>query len=200
MRLLSEFRHAQGAAVSFPPISPQEAAEKHRTYSLKRDFSNRQMQQLSPSHMRAIQQSPSQVKIKSGFLEKSPSSKALATNYNTGMKDPTSVVININRKFDKLHALTSEGNKVGYYMHMPERLRPKNSLKKLKLHSPPLAGLSSMSLLPASVQGSDVHGSTEEQTKSMRKYERELRFKNRVLREKEKAIFNNGVMKKLSQN
>ena len=34
----------------------------------------------------------------------------------------------------------------------------------------------------------------------MQKYERELRFKNRVLREKEKAIFNKAVMKKLSQN
>ena len=28
-----------------------------------------------------------------------------------------------------------------------------------------------------------------EQTKSMQKYEKELRFKNRVLKEKEKAIF-----------
>ena len=40
----------------------------------------------------------------------------------------------------------------------------------------------------------------EEQTKSMKKYEKELQFKNRVLREKEKAVFNQGVLKKLSSN
>ena len=34
----------------------------------------------------------------------------------------------------------------------------------------------------------------EEQTKSMKKYEKELQFKNRVLREKEKAVFNQGMM------
>jgi len=44
VRLLSEFKQAQGTAVSFPPISPQEALEKQRNFSLKRDFSNRQMQ------------------------------------------------------------------------------------------------------------------------------------------------------------
>ena len=33
----------------------------------------------------------------------------------------------------------------------------------------------------------------------MQKYEKELKFKNRILKEKEKAIFNQGVMKKLSK-
>ena len=36
-------------------------------------------------------------------------------------------------------------------------------------------------------------------TKSMQKYEKELKFKNRILKEKEKAIFNQGMMKKLSK-
>ena len=39
-----------------------------------------------------------------------------------------------------------------------------------------------------------------EQTKSMQKYEKELRFKNRVLKEKEKAIFNKEMLKKLTRN
>jgi len=34
----------------------------------------------------------------------------------------------------------------------------------------------------------------EKKTKSMHKYELELQMKNRVLREKEKAIFNQGVL------
>ena len=42
--------------------------------------------------------------------------------------------------------------------------------------------------------------SKDQLTKSMKKYERDLKLKNRVLREKEKAIFNNGVLKKLCQN
>ena len=67
------------------------------------------------------------------------------------------------------------------------------------MHSPSKSNLSSLRMLHAS-QKSDEQGSVEEQTKSMQKYERELRFKNRVLREKEKAIFNKAVMKKLSQN
>ena len=89
--------------------------------------------------------------LKSGVLEKSPSARNFAISQNTGMNDPGSVVLNINRKFDKLSGLTSEGNKVGYYMHMPDRLKPKNSLKVLKnLHSPSKSNLSSMRMLHTS--------------------------------------------------
>ena len=55
---------------------------------------------------------------------------------------------------------------------------------------PAIGGSSSLSL-PTS---------EEQLTKSMKKYERDLKLKNRVLREKEKAIFNNGVLKKLCKN
>ena len=40
IRLLSEFKYTLGTAVSFPPISPQEAREKTRTYSMQRVHSN----------------------------------------------------------------------------------------------------------------------------------------------------------------
>eukprot|EP00354_Favella_ehrenbergii_P009001 CAMPEP_0170464054 /NCGR_PEP_ID=MMETSP0123-20130129/8926_1 /TAXON_ID=182087 /ORGANISM="Favella ehrenbergii, Strain Fehren 1" /LENGTH=191 /DNA_ID=CAMNT_0010729623 /DNA_START=2025 /DNA_END=2600 /DNA_ORIENTATION=- len=150
--------------------------------------------------MKAMREGPpSQIMLSTG-LDKSPSSKQLATNYNTGMKDPSSVVLNINRKFNKLNALTSEGTKVGYYMHMPEKAKARDSLKLLKLSQPKMPGLSSMSLQIGSSDLMTHDGSSEEQTKSMQKYQREIQFKNRVLREKEKAIFNKGVIKKLSKN
>ena len=34
----------------------------------------------------------------------------------------------------------------------------------------------------------------------MQKYEKELKFKNRVLKEKEKAVYNQGMLKKLTSN
>ena len=34
----------------------------------------------------------------------------------------------------------------------------------------------------------------------MQKYEKELKFKNRVLKEKEKAVYNKGMLKKLTSN
>ena len=34
----------------------------------------------------------------------------------------------------------------------------------------------------------------------MLKYEKELKFKNRVLKEKEKAVYNKGMLKKLTSN
>ena len=85
--------------------------------------------------MRAIQESPSQVGL---VLEKSPSSKQLATAFNTGMKDPTSVVLNINKRFNKLQAYTTEGSKVNYSMHntVDSKLRTRNQAPKLMTMSP----------------------------------------------------------------
>lgn len=54
VRLLSEFKYVQGPAVSFPPISPQEAQEKTRTYQLGRAYSNKQRKQIPAKTMRAI--------------------------------------------------------------------------------------------------------------------------------------------------
>ena len=76
------------------------------------------------------------------------------------------------------------------------KLNPRNPAKMLTSLSPrqqvmPAIGGSSSLSLPTS---------EEQLTKSMKKYERDLKLKNRVLREKEKAIFNNGVLKKLCQN
>ena len=77
--------------------------------------------------MRAIQESPSQIALAHG-VDKSTSSKQLATHFNTGMKDPSSVVLNINKRFDKLAAFTAEGNKVNYSMHntVESKLRTRN--------------------------------------------------------------------------
>ena len=54
------------------------------------------------------------------------------------MKDPTSIVLNINRKFDKLNAYTSEGRKVSYTMHntFDSKLNPRNPVKMLTSLSP----------------------------------------------------------------
>lgn len=94
---------------------------------MQRVHSNQKMQQIPVSKMRAIQESPSQVALTHG-MSKSPSSKQLANQYNTGMKDPSSVVLNINKRFNKLQAFTAEGNKVNYSMHntVDNRTRTRN--------------------------------------------------------------------------
>lgn len=74
-------------------------------------------------------------------------------------------------------AFTSEGKKLAFDMHTANQaILPRGS--GTTSNSPP----------------------KNEQTKSMQKYEQELRFKNRVLKEKEKAIFNKEMLKKLSRN
>jgi len=54
------------------------------------------------------------------------------------MKDPSSVVLNINKRFDKLAAFTAEGNKVNYSMHstVESKLRTINQGQKLITMSP----------------------------------------------------------------
>ena len=43
---------------------------------------------------------------------------------NTGIKDPTTVMLNIDRKFEKLTAYTADGNKLGFYAHIADK-KPK---------------------------------------------------------------------------
>ena len=60
-RLLAEFKHAQGASVMFPPISEREANERHRSYTMNKDLSRKQIAPIPEQHMRALKASPSQI-------------------------------------------------------------------------------------------------------------------------------------------
>lgn len=40
---------------------------------------------------------------------------------NTGIKDPSTVMLNIDRKFEKMTAFTSDGNKLGFFVHHAEK-------------------------------------------------------------------------------
>ena len=113
---------------------------------------------------------------------------------NTGIKDPTSVILNIDRKFDKLTAYTADRTKVGFYVHYPDQARSKDR------NGQKLAAVKAASFSPGASALSSHALPSEEQTKSLQKYERELQFKNRVLAEKEKAIFNAGVMQKFNKH
>ena len=172
--------------VLFPPISAEEVRESDRTNAIKRKFSKKQMSQVPSPRMRQIQQSPSELARKNLF-KKSPSSK-LVTKHKTGINDPTSVMLNIDQMFDKVTGKTTDGKNLGFFVHVGDR----NRIKGHSLAVSPSKVSSERSFLPPEIK--------EEQTKSMQKYERELKFKNRVLREKEKAIFNEGMKQKFSKN
>lgn len=106
----------------FPPISPQEAREKKRNDTLRRDFSKKQMMAIPGSHMRALQHNPSAL-LKESILSQSPPEtrhKPLATHQNS-VKDPNSLVLNIDRKFEKITAFTNDGNKLGFYVHLNDK-------------------------------------------------------------------------------
>ena len=52
--------------------------------------------------------------------------RPVATHNNGGLKDPGQVILNINQKFEKLTAFTTDGNKLPFYVHLTD----KNSIKK----------------------------------------------------------------------
>ena len=115
------------------------------------------------------------------------------------------LVLNVDNKFEKLTALTTDGNTLKFFGHLSDRhgqqkkiIRVARHGKDSKIRKPVLAekprenfNVDKSALSPRF---------KEEQTKSMQKYQRELEFKNRVLREKEKAVFNEGMMKKLNSS
>ena len=243
VRLLADFRLSQGLSVMFPPISPQEAREHIRGDNIRRDFSKQQMMTIPGSQMRALQKSPSTL-LNQSLLGRSPPGsqrKPVATHNNGGLKDPGSLVLNINRKFEKLTAFTTDGNKLPFYVHLTAKNSTKKTirLQKNNTHSlpatshkltnkyeqhmrhqnaklPATSRNQSLQMMGGSdscenpstayllLEGDQTFGpqrtqNKEEQTKSMKKYEKELQFKNRVLKEKEKAVYNQGMLKKLSQ-
>ena len=194
--------------------------------------------------MRALQKSPSSL-LNQSLLGRSPppgQRKPVATHNNGGLKDPGSLVLNINKKFERLTALTTDGEKLPFYVHLTAKNSSKKTihLQKHNTHSLPatshrmtnkydnhmkhqnikLPSTSRKHSLPNTL-GSTAYGTPskadllllegdqtfgpprtqhkEDQTKSMRKYEKDLQFKNRVLNAKEKAVYNQGMLKKLSQ-
>ena len=123
VRLLADFRLCQGASLMFPPISPQEAREKVRGDTMRRDYSKKQMVAIAPSAMRAMQKSPSTL-LNQSLIGRSPpltQRKPVATHNNGGLKDPGSLVLNINKKFEKLTAFTTDGNKLPFYVHITDK-------------------------------------------------------------------------------
>ena len=122
VRLLAEFKAAQGDSVMFPPISPQEAREKKRTDNLRRDHSKKQMMSTPVSYMRSLHQSPSQVMKETGLSRSPPGT-------NRKKNDPNSLVLNINKKFDKFTAFTTDGNKLGFYVHRKDKEKKKIRLR-----------------------------------------------------------------------
>ena len=85
-------------------------------------------------------------------------------------------------------AVTTDGNRVGFYAHIAKKHGNK---KKMNL-------MREKSQHQVSVAGSVY--TNEEQTKSMKQYEKDLQFKNKVLQAKEKQVFNEKVLKRLSQH
>ena len=47
--------------------------------------------------------------------------KPIATHNNGGLKDPGSLVLNINKKFEKFTAFTTDGNKSPFYVHITDK-------------------------------------------------------------------------------
>lgn len=97
----------------FPPISPQEANEKTRVYQMKKDHSRQQMAVIPPEQMRTLTKSPSS-KIKAKILSQPPLAKR---QRELAERTTTHLYGRIERQFDKLVGVTTDGNKLGFYMH-----------------------------------------------------------------------------------
>lgn len=90
---------------------------------MRRDYSKKQMVAIAPSAMRAMQKSPSTL-LNQSLIGRSPpltQRKPVATHNNGGLKDPGSLVLNINKKFEKLTAFTTDGNKLPFYVHITDK-------------------------------------------------------------------------------
>ena len=55
--------------------------------------------------------------------------KPVATHNNGGLKDPGSLVLNINSKFEKFTAFTTDGNKLPFYVHMSDKYASKRDVR-----------------------------------------------------------------------
>ena len=84
--------------------------------------------------MRGLQNSPSQL-LKESHFSKSPASqrKAMAMLQNKSYKDANSVPINT-RKFEKLTAFTTDGNKLAFHVHLTDRAGYEKKKVRLAQH------------------------------------------------------------------
>ena len=55
--------------------------------------------------------------------------KPVATHNNGGLKDPGSLVLNINNKFEKFTAFTTDGNKLPFYVHLTDKYSNKKNVR-----------------------------------------------------------------------
>lgn len=105
------------------------------------------------------------------------------------VKDREALILNVDSRFEKLAGYTTEGKQVKFYGHASKNTSPNGASKsnrKLRLPRKQVSNQGS----PATSTEFFLKKHKEEQTKSMLKYEKDLEFKNRVLREREKRVFN----------
>ena len=50
-------------------------------------------------------------------MTKSPSGHGLTNRHNSGLKDPSSIALNIDSKFDKMVTQTNDGSQVKFFAH-----------------------------------------------------------------------------------
>ena len=58
--------------------------------------------------------------------------RPVATHNNGGLKDPGSLVLNINKKFEKMTAFTTDGNKLPFYAHLTDKNTTKKTIRLAK--------------------------------------------------------------------
>ena len=129
--------------------------------------------------MRSLQESPSQL-INQSVLSKSPSGNGLTNRHNSGLKDPSSITLNINRKFEKLVTQTNDGSQIKFFAHHAEK--PSHRRGSGARHK----SLGGNYSVRRNQQAAKTIGHDEKETLMMKRYEKELNFKNRVIKEKEK--------------
>ena len=148
------------------------------------------MMKITSAHMQALQRSPSSQYISWVVTG------AQSPQIRSPVKDRDALILNIDRKFHKLTAFTTEGDNIKFYGHDASDV---GAFQQKKIKFPRYAhSIINISQLPS--QGKSTYRRKEEATKSMKKYERELEFKNRVLKIREERAFNQRMMDKLSKN